>query len=50
MLLVVLVFASLIIYQEQGVFAIAVLYALSAPAIKGVKSLFGGSKKAEEGK
>lgn len=45
MLLVVLVFASLIIYQEQGVLAIAVLYALSAPAIKGVKALFGGSKK-----
>lgn len=45
MLLVVLVFASLIIYQEQGILAIAVLYALSAPAIKGVKALFGGSKK-----
>lgn len=45
MLLVVLVFASLIIYQEQGILAIAVLYALSSPAIKGVKALFGGSKK-----
>jgi CDP-diacylglycerol--serine O-phosphatidyltransferase len=33
MLLVVLVFASLIIYQEQGVLAIAVLYALSAPCV-----------------
>lgn len=45
MLLVVLVFASLIIYQEQGIFAIAVLYALSAPFIKGFKVLFGGVKK-----
>ncbi|WP_394988369.1 CDP-diacylglycerol--serine O-phosphatidyltransferase [Cellvibrio sp.] len=33
MLLVVLVFASLIIYQEQGVLAIAVIYGLSAPVI-----------------
>jgi CDP-diacylglycerol---serine O-phosphatidyltransferase len=33
MLLVVLVFASLIIYQEQGVMAIAVLYGLSAPCM-----------------
>jgi CDP-diacylglycerol--serine O-phosphatidyltransferase len=47
MLLVVLVFASLIIYQEQGVFAIAVLYALSAPAAKGFKSVFGGQKKVD---
>lgn len=31
MLLVVLVFASLFIYQQQGVLAIAVIYALSAP-------------------
>lgn len=45
MLLVVLVFASLIIYQEQGVFAIAVLYALSAPLIKAYGVLFGGVKK-----
>lgn len=45
MLLVVLVFASLIIYQEQGVFAIAVLYALSAPLIKGFNVVFGGAKK-----
>lgn len=45
MLLVVLVFASLIIYQEQGILAIAVLYALSAPAVKGVRALFGGAKK-----
>ncbi len=47
MLLVVLVFASLIIYQEQGIMAIAVLYALSAPALKGAKALFGGAKKAD---
>lgn len=47
MLLVVLVFASLIIYQEQGIMAIAVLYALSAPAAKGAKALFGGAKKAD---
>lgn len=47
MLLVVLVFASLIIYQEQGVFAIAVLYALSAPVTKGFKSVFGGQKKVD---
>lgn len=33
MLVVVLVLASLIIYQEQGVLAIAVLYALSAPCV-----------------
>lgn len=46
MLLVVLVFASLIIYQEQGILAIAILYALSAPAIKGANAIFGGSKKA----
>lgn len=46
MLLVVLVFASLIIYQEQGILAIAVLYALSAPAIKVFRLVFGGSKKA----
>ncbi len=46
MLLVVLVFAALIIYQEQGVLAIAVLYALSAPVIKGIRALSGGSKKA----
>lgn len=46
MLLVVLVFASLIIFQEQGVFAIAVLYALSALVIKGFGVLFGGEKKA----
>lgn len=45
MLLVVLVFASLIIYQEQGILAIAVLYALSAPVVKGFKSVFGGAKK-----
>ena len=45
MLLVVLVFASLIIYQEQGVLAIAVLYALSAPVIKGVGVIFSGQKK-----
>lgn len=32
MLLVVLVFASLIIYQQQGVLAIAVIYGLSGPA------------------
>jgi CDP-diacylglycerol--serine O-phosphatidyltransferase len=45
MLLVVLIFASLIIYQEQGILAIAVLYALSAPVIKGVRALVGASKK-----
>ena len=45
MLLVVLVFASLIIYQEQGIFAIAVIYALSAPVIKGVGAVFGGAQK-----
>jgi CDP-diacylglycerol--serine O-phosphatidyltransferase len=45
MLLVVLIFASLIIYQEQGILAIAVLYALSAPVIKGVGALFSASKK-----
>ncbi len=50
MLLVVLVFASLIIYQEQGIMAIAVLYALSAPALKGAKVLFGGAKKADSAK
>ncbi len=50
MLLVVLVFASLIIYQEQGIMAIAVLYALSAPALKGAKALFGGAKKADSAK
>ena len=47
MLLVVLVFASLIIYQEQGIMVIAVLYALSAPALKGAKALFGGAKKSD---
>lgn len=45
MLLVVLIFASLIIYQEQGILAIAVLYALSAPLIKGIRALLGASKK-----
>lgn len=50
MLLVVLVFASLIIYQEQGILAIAVLYALSAPAIKGFRTLFGVKKKVDQPK
>lgn len=45
MLLVVLVFASLIIYQEQGILVIAILYALSAPATKGFRAVFGVQKK-----
>lgn len=50
MLLVVLVFASLIIYQEQGVFVIAIIYALSAPFVKGFNVLFGGVKKTDASK
>lgn len=44
MLVVVLVFASLIIYQQQGVLAIAVIYGLSAPAIWLFRLIFGKSK------
>ena len=44
MLLVVLVFASLIIYQEQGVLAIAVIYGLSAPVIWIFQRVTGSSK------
>lgn len=48
MLLVVLVFASLIIYQQQGVLAIAVIYGLSAPAIWLFRLIFGKSKLPKE--
>ena len=44
MLLVVLVFASLIIYQEQGVLAIAVIYGLSAPVVWLFRFVSGRSK------
>ncbi len=47
MLLVVLVFASLIIYQEQGVLAIAIIYGLSAPAVWLFRLVAGGSKTAK---
>ena len=43
MLVVVFVFASLIIYQEMGLLAIAVIYGLSAPSIWLFKKL-GGKK------
>ena len=47
MLLVVLVFASLIIYQQQGVLAIAVIYGLSAPAVWLYRFVFGRAKSAQ---
>lgn len=39
MLLIVLVFASLIIYQDKGLLAIAVIYGLSAPIIWALEKL-----------
>nr|WP_324256811.1 CDP-diacylglycerol--serine O-phosphatidyltransferase [Cellvibrio fontiphilus] len=47
MLLVVLVFASLIIYQQQGILAIAVIYGLSGPLAWLYSRIF-NSKKASE--
>ena len=44
MLLVVLVFASLIIYQQQGVLAIAVIYGLSGPVTWLYGQLVGAGK------
>jgi CDP-diacylglycerol--serine O-phosphatidyltransferase len=44
MLLVVLVFASLIIYQQQGVLAIAVIYGLSGPVAWLYGQLVGAGK------
>ena len=44
MLLVVLIFAALIIYRDQGVLAIAAFYGLSAPAIWLFRFVLGGSK------
>jgi CDP-diacylglycerol--serine O-phosphatidyltransferase len=44
MLLIVLIFAALIIYRDQGVLAIAVIYGLSAPAIWLFRFVSGGSK------
>jgi CDP-diacylglycerol--serine O-phosphatidyltransferase len=44
MLLVVLVFASLIIYQQQGVLAMAVIYGLSAPVVWLFRLVSGRSK------
>lgn len=44
MLLIVLIFAALIIYRDQGVLAIAVIYGLSAPAIWLFRFVSDGSK------
>lgn len=44
MLLIVLIFAALIIYRDQGVLAIAVIYGLSAPVIWLFQFILGRSK------
>lgn len=44
MLLVVLVFASLIIYQQQGILVIAVIYGLSGPLAWLYSRIFNGKK------
>ena len=47
MLLIVLIFAALIIYRDQGVLAIAVIYGLSAPVAWLFQFVFGAAKSAK---
>jgi CDP-diacylglycerol--serine O-phosphatidyltransferase len=47
MLFIVLIFAALIIYRDQGVLAIAVIYGLSAPVVWLFRFATGGSKRSK---